>query len=59
MLKNLDTDGTVGRWFKDNFSDEDKNLDEKMAEYFSLSENDIEKFNSKKKVKKSEDSDNK
>lgn len=59
MLKNLDTDGTVGRWFKDNFSDEDKNLDEKMAEYFSLSENDIEKFNSKKKAKKSEDSDNK
>ena len=59
LLKEKDTDGSVSRWFKDSYADEDKNVNEKIAEYFSLSENDIEKFNKKKKGKKSEDSDSK
>lgn len=58
MLKNLDTDGSISRWFSDNHF-EDKPVEEKLAEYFSLSENDIEKFDVKTKGKKSENSDNK
>lgn len=58
LLKNMDVDGTVSKWFKDQYADEDSNIEEKMAEYFSLSENDIKKFNSKKKERVNEDSDN-
>jgi len=59
MLEKLDDDGSVRRWLHDNYSDSEKNSEEQLAEIFSLSKNDLEKFDTKKKGKKSEDSDNK
>jgi DNA-directed RNA polymerase specialized sigma24 family protein len=59
MLQHLDDDGSVRRWFSNNYSDSDKNAEEQLADHFSLSSNDLEKFKSKKKAKASEDSDNK
>lgn len=58
MLQKLDEDGSVRRWFSDNFFDSDKNLEDHFAEYFSLSKNDLEKFDKGKK-NKDEDSNNK
>ena len=52
MLKNLDTDGSLSSWIKNNNFDEDQNPEEQLADYFSLSKNDIEKFDVKKKAKK-------
>ena len=59
MLQHLDHDGSVRRWFSSNFSDSDKEPEQQLADHFSLSSNDLEKFKSKKKVKPSEDSDTK
>lgn len=59
MLQKLDEDGSIRRWFNDNYFDSDKNIEEQMADYFSLSQNDLEKFNKGKKENNSENSDNK
>ena len=59
MLEHLDEDGSVRRWFSDNYFDSDKQVDDHLAEMFSLSKSDLEKFDSKKKGKKNENSDNK
>ena len=59
MLEKLDDDGSVRRWYSDNFSDSEKATDDQLAEYFSLSKNDLDKFDTKKKGKKSENSNNK
>ena len=59
MIQHLDNSGEVRKWFSNNF-DKDNNPHEKLAEHFSLSQNDIDKFSKKnKKEKKSEDSNNK
>jgi len=59
MLEHLDEDGSVRRWFNDNFFDSDKNVDDHLAEMFSLSKTDLQKFDTKKKGKANEDSNNK
>lgn len=60
MLEKLDVDGSVRRWLSDNQSDSEKNAEEQLAEYFSLSKTDLDKFDKNKKGKgKNEDSDNK
>jgi hypothetical protein len=59
MLQKLDEDGSVRRWFSDNFFDSDKHIEDQMAEYFSLSKNDLDKFGTNKKGKDNENSDDK
>jgi len=59
VLKNMDTSGTLSSWLKNNNFEEEKNPEEHLAEYFSLSKTDIEKFDKKKKTKNNEDSDSK
>jgi|TARA_R100000951_G_scaffold65891_1_gene55625 hypothetical protein len=57
LLKNMDTGGSLTSWLKNSSFDEDQNPEEHLADYFSLSKNDIEKFDTKKKSKKNENSD--
>ncbi len=51
MIQKLDEDGSVRRWFGENYHNE-KNVDENMADHFSLSKNDIQKFSTKTKKDK-------
>ena len=44
-------DGTFSKWFKENFFDKDFSQKE-VADFFSLTENDIDGFDSSKKKKK-------
>ena len=47
-------DGTFSKWFKENFFD--KSFSQKdVADFFSLSETDIENFDTTKKKKKKKD----
>mgnify|MGYP003133495555 CR=1 FL=1 len=49
LVEELDKDGKVKNVLFEKYADDDK---DKMAQYFSLSKNDIEKFNSNGKKKK-------
>ena len=44
MVENLDTDGEVRRWLGSVYYDSETKEDKQLADYFSLSEKDIEKF---------------
>ena len=50
MMEQLDTDGSMSSWFKHNYF-EKTDTKKAMANYFSLSDNDLEKFTTKKKPK--------
>lgn len=53
LIDHLDHEGSVRRWFGNNFSSsESQESDDSLAEFFSLSKNDIEKFTPKKKKAK-------
>ena len=49
MVELLDTDGQIRKWLGNVYYDGNKNEEGQLAEYFSLSEKDIEKFTPKKK----------
>jgi|TARA_Y100001973_G_C5102732_1_gene283573 hypothetical protein len=51
IVENLDTDGEVRKWLGNVYYDSDKSEESQLADYFSLSEKDIEKFTPKKKKK--------
>lgn len=57
LLKSMDTGGSLTSWLRNNNFDEEQNPESHLADYFSLSKNDIEKFDTKKKSKKNENSD--
>jgi hypothetical protein len=59
LLKNMDTGGSLTSWLKNSNFDEEREQDAHLADYFSLSKNDIDKFDTKKKNKKNENSDTK
>ncbi len=62
LIDQLDEEGAVRKWFSTNFggdTDPEKAGEDSLAEYFSLSKNDIEKFTPKKKKTKDENCDNK
>jgi molybdenum cofactor biosynthesis enzyme MoaA len=50
-MTEIHDDGNYHKWFKENYFDKD-NVREAMSEYFQISENDIKKFEPKKKKKK-------
>ena len=50
MMEHLDTDGSMSTWFKENYF-EKSDTKKAMADYFSLSDNDLDKFTPKKKTK--------
>ena len=53
LIDELDHEGSVRRWFGNNFSSsENQESEDCLAEFFSLSKNDIEKFTPKKKKAK-------
>lgn len=53
MIDHLDHEGSVRRWFSNNFSNTEKEEnDDGLADFFSLSKNDIAKFTPKKKKRK-------
>ena len=53
MIDHLDHEGSVRRWFNNNFSNTEKEEnDDGLADFFSLSKNDIAKFTPKKKKRK-------
>jgi molybdenum cofactor biosynthesis enzyme MoaA len=49
-MTEIHDDGNYHKWFKENYFDKD-NVREAMSEYFQISENDIKKFEPKKKKK--------
>ena len=51
LVEEMDSEGKIRNYMSDNYDTEDKSKSEKIAEYFSLSKNDIENFDKTKKKK--------